>query len=315
LTIIPGLIDIHVHLREPGYEYKETIATGTASAAKGGFTTVCCMPNTKPVIDSTLHLNQLQKLIKTKAKINVLPYVSISKEQAGKELVNIPTLAKHCFAFSDDGVGVKSLLLMQQAMQEAKKVSKPIVAHCEDLSKIGNAIEYSEVERDLKLSLKTKCQFHVCHVSTKESIDLIKKAKRQAKYITCEVTPHHLLLNNKIIKDCGAYKMNPPIASIHDQHSLNKAIKDGTIDIIVTDHAPHSKEEKSKGLAHSANGIVGLEISFALMYTHFVKNQIIPFGKLINLMSFNPARIFKLNGGVIKIGEVADLSIFDLNKK
>jgi dihydroorotase len=309
------LIDIHVHLREPGYEYKETIATGTAAGSKGGFTTICCMPNTKPVIDSASHLNQLQKLIKAKARINVLPYVSISKEQAGKELVDIHSLAKLCFAFSDDGVGVKSTSLMQQAMQEAKKVSKPIVAHCEDLSKTGNAIEYSEVDRDLRLSLKTKCQFHVCHVSTKESIDLIKKAKRQGKYITCEVTPHHLLLNNKMVKNSGAYKMNPPIASIQDQRSLNKAIKDGTIDVIVTDHAPHSKEEKSKGLVHSANGVVGLETSFALMYTHFVKTKIISFDRLMSLMSLNPAKIFKLNGGLIKVGGLADLSIFDLNKK
>jgi dihydroorotase len=315
LTIIPGLIDVHVHLREPGFEYKETIETGTKAAAAGGFTTICCMPNTKPIIDNLSRLNALKQFIRSKAMVNVLPYVAISNGQLGKELVDIKSLSKHCFAFSDDGVGIQSALLMEIAMCEAKKYSKPIVAHCEDLTKTGNAMEYSEVGRDLKIALKNKCQFHICHVSTKESIDLIYKAKQHASFISCEITPHHLLLNKTLLKNNGAYKMNPPIASKQDQQALIKNLQNGTIDMIATDHAPHSKEEKSKGLLKSANGVVGLEISFALMYTYLVKKHIITFNRLIELMSVNPAKIFHLNGGTIKIGGIADLSIFNLNQK
>jgi dihydroorotase len=315
LTIIPGLIDVHVHLREPGFSYKETIKTGTLAASYGGYTTICCMPNTNPLIDSLAHLNLLDKMIKRDAIINVLPYACISKGQTGNELVNIAQLAKHCFAFSDDGVGVSNAKLLKQGMIEAKKVHASIVVHCEDLTKSGNASEYSEVERDLKLANETKCQLHICHVSTKESIEFIKEAKKTNKLISCEVTPHHLLINETHIKDHGSYKMNPPIRSQADQQRLLQALYDGTIDMIATDHAPHNAHEKNKGLKESLNGVVGLEFAFSLIYTFLVKTNKISFKHLIDLMSANPAKIFKIEGGEINIGKKANLALFNLNKK
>jgi dihydroorotase len=315
LSIIPGLIDVHVHLREPGYEYKETIKTGTQAAANGGYTTICCMPNTKPIIDNLTTLNHLKTLIKKDALVNVLPYAAITINQVGKKLVNIPSLAKHCFAFSDDGVGVQSNELMFKAMQACAKAHKPIIAHCEDITQEGNAKEYKEVERNIKLALQTKCQLHICHVSTKESIKLIKKAKLKTKLVTCEVTPHHLLLNHDDIKNNGAYKMNPPLASKIDQKALQKALRDGTIDMIVTDHAPHSLNEKDTTYEKSLNGIVGLETAFSLLYTNLVLTKKINFQKLIELMSINPTKIFTIDSGKIDVNCIANITILDLKEK
>jgi dihydroorotase len=312
LVIIPGLIDVHVHLREPGYEYKETIKTGSAAARAGGYTTICCMPNTNPVIDNLTKLNQLQKKIVHDACVHVVPYVAITKKQKGKTLVNIPLLSQHCLAFSDDGAGVQSTSLMEQAMRMCAKVRKPIVTHCEDITQTGNAREYQEVARNLKLAQKTKCQLHICHVSTKESVDLIKQHK--SKLITCEVTPHHLLLNQTDVQNHGAYKMNPPLASYQDQKALCRALMDNTIDMIATDHAPHSYQEKNTTYAQSLNGIVGLETAFSLIYTKFVKTHKISFKRLIELMSINPAKVFHLPSHEIKIGQKANLAIFDLKQ-
>jgi dihydroorotase len=309
-------VDVHVHLREPGYEYKETIKTGTMSAAAGGYTTICCMPNTKPIIDNLSTLNNLKKLIKQKAIVNILPYASITKQEKGQALVNIPSLAKHCFAFSDDGVGIASSDLMFKAMQQCKKVNKVIVAHCEDISqKNSNAKESKEVERNLKLASKTKCQLHICHVSTHESINLIKKAKAQKVNVSCEVTPHHLLLNKNNVINQGTYKMNPPLANPKDQQVLKKALADGTIDMIVTDHAPHADKEKNTTYEKSLNGIVGLETAFSLIYTHFVKTKAISFSRMINLMSLNPCKIFKIKSHQIILNNTANITIMDLNTK
>jgi dihydroorotase len=313
LFIIPGLIDVHVHLREPGYEYKETIKTGSKAALLGGYTTICCMPNTNPVIDNLSVLNKLKKIIRHDAYVNVKPYVSITKAQKGKTLVDMPLLGKHCFAFSDDGVGIQSSVLMLKAMQMCAKINKPIVTHCEDATQTSNAREYKEVSRNLQLALKSKCQLHICHVSTKESIALIKKVKN--KLISCEVTPHHLLLNHELIKDNGNYKMNPPLASKKDQIALCRALIDGTIDMIATDHAPHSKNEKNTTYAKSLNGVVGLEIAFSLIYTKFVKTHKITFKRLIELMSINPAKVFGIRNNEIKINHHANFAIVDLNKK
>jgi dihydroorotase len=316
LTIIPGLIDVHVHLREPGYEYKETIKTGTLAAIAGGYSTICCMPNTNPVIDDLKSLKLLKKLINQNAQTEVLPYVSITQKQKGERLVNIPLLAKQCFAFSDDGVGLQSDRLMYQAMQKCYKVNKPIVVHCEDNSQVDNAKEYKEVERDIQFALKCKCQLHICHISTKESIHLIKKAKKNTKQITCEVTPHHLLLNQNDVKDDGKYKMNPPLTDKQSQTALIKAVRDGTIDMIATDHAPHSDLEKNTSYTKSLNGVVGLEFAFSLIYTHLVLKKIINFKRLIELMSSNPAKIFHIkNAGEIKVGNLARLTFVDLHEK
>ncbi|MDR1235009.1 MAG: dihydroorotase [Mycoplasmataceae bacterium] len=319
LTVLPGLIDVHVHLRQPGYEYKETIQTGAKAAAAGGYTTICCMPNTKPIIDDEQKLNILKNIIQSDAIINVLPYVSITINQAGKELIDITNLAKQCFAFSDDGVGVASQNIMKEAMLLCAKYHKPLVAHCEDLTQVGNAIEYKEVERDLKLALETNCQFHICHVSTKESITLIRDAKKQSNYISCEATPHHLLLCKKDIKDDGAYKMNPPLAEPQSVDALRKALIDGTIDMIATDHAPHSENEKNVSYERALNGIVGLDFAFSLLYTQLVtiKNPYsISLIKLVQLMSTNPAKRFNIDGGgSIRINAKANLMIVDLNQE
>jgi dihydroorotase len=315
LVVLPGLVDVHVHLREPGQEYKETIKTGTMAAAAGGYTTICCMPNTKPVIDNLSILNKLKKLIDRKSIVNVLPYASITKKQIGQTLVDINSLAKHCFAFSDDGVGVPSKALMLQAMKQCKKVNKPIVAHCEDITQDINTRESKEVERNLRLALQTKCQLHICHVSTSQSINLIKSAKTKSSKISCEVTPHHLLLNQRDVINKGAYKMNPPLASLNDQQALKQALIDGTIDMIATDHAPHAIKEKNTTYNKSLNGVVGLEIAFSLIYTYFVKTKIISFARLINLMSLNPTRIFKIKNQQISLNNIANIAIVDLNKK
>jgi dihydroorotase len=304
LTIIPGLIDVHTHLRQPGYEYKGTIKTETKAASVGGFTTICCMPNTKPIIDSVSELKKIKLLINKNGIINVLPYCSITVNEQGKQIVDIKKTSSHCIAFSDDGCGIKDSSIMKQAMKQIESTNKVIACHCEI-----DGSETKEVIRNIELAKQTKCKLHICHVSTKSSIDVIKKAKKQKINVTCEVTPHHLLLNKDDIKDNGAYKMNPPLSSKQDQSSLLKAIKDGTINMIVTDHAPHSDKEKNCNYQKSLNGIVGLETSFSLMYTKLVKSKIITLEKLVELMSINPNKRFDLNQ------QSNNLTIVDLNQK
>lgn len=311
LYCFPGFVDVHVHLREPGFEYKETIATGTKACAHGGYTAVCSMPNLNPTPDSVENINVQLDKIKTDAEICVYPYACITKGQKGEELSDMEGLADLAIAFSDDGKGVQEDYMMRMAMEKAKKLGKMIVAHCEvnDLLKggyihdgeyakehghkgISSASEYKQIERDLKLAEETGCKYHVCHISTKESVELIRQAKKRGVDVTCETGPHYLILCDEDLKEDGNFKMNPPLRSKEDRKALIEGICDGTIDMIATDHAPHSTEEKSKGLAQSMMGIVGIETAFALMYTHFVKKGIISLEKLVELMSINPAKRF-----------------------
>jgi dihydroorotase len=317
LTILPGLIDIHVHLREPGYEEKETIKTGTKAAAAGGFTTICCMPNLNPVTDCEENIKYLLSLIAKDAIVNVLPYASITENEEGKNLVNFKSLSRYCFAFSDDGVGIQNKRIMEGAMITARPLNKVIVAHCEDKTLNGNESEYIQVARDIELAKKTSCHYHVCHISTQESVNLIRSAKLENIKVSCEVTPHHLLLCKDDITDeaGGAFKMNPPLREKKDQESLISGLVDGTIDIIVTDHAPHTKQEKSQGYANSLNGIVGLETSFSLIYTNFVKNELISFDRFVELMSTNACKLFNIDGGIIEINKIANLTIANLSQQ
>ncbi|MCQ2792288.1 MAG: dihydroorotase [Bacilli bacterium] len=325
-TVLPGFMDVHVHFREPGFSYKETILTGSEAAAKGGYTLVATMPNLNPVSDTSAHLDEQLRLIKQNAVIEVVPYGAISLSEEGKKLAPLKEVSSKVIAFSDDGKGVQSEALMKEAMVLAKKLNKVIVAHCESNEYSGGYVhdgayakkhhhqpnpsisEYHEVERDLRLAKLTGCKFHVCHVSTKESVDLIRKAKKEGVDVTCETAPHYLLLNDSMLKEDGDYKINPPIRSKEDQKALIKGIQDGTIDMIATDHAPHSKEEKSKGLKDSLFGASGIEIAFPLLYTYLVKKKIITLEKLIELIAINPRKRFNyLDQG--------DFSIWDLNKK
>ncbi len=331
--IFPGFIDVHVHLREPGFFYKETISSGTLASAHGGYTTVCSMPNLNPVPDSYENLKVQLDIIEKDAKINVLPYASITKGQLGETLCDMDEVAPYCFAFSDDGRGVQNEQMMLDAMKKAKELNKVIVAHCEDNSLLfGGYIhdgeyakahnhkgicsesEYGPVARDVELVKKSGCKYHVCHISTKESVDIIRKAKAQGVDITCETSPTYLLLNDSCLQEEGRFKMNPPIRSEEDRLALIKGICDGTIDMIATDHAPHSKEEKSKGLEGSAMGVVGIESCFQLLYTYLVEKGIITLEKLIELMHFNPKKRFGIEDS-LQIGKVANLCAWDLNKK
>ena len=333
LHIMPGLIDVHTHLREPGFEYKETIKSGTDAAIKGGYTTIFCMPNLNPVTDNVEKYQKLEEIIKRDSQINVIPYVSITKDQLGKDIVDVEALAEHTLFFSDDGKGVQSDDIMKQAMTKVAKVNGMIVAHCEDeslLSKggsvhdgilvnkfnqvgISSASESKQVERDIQLAEETKVQYHVCHVSTIESIQAIKQGKLKGVNVSGEVTPHHLILNeNDVISDDGNFKMNPPLRTKEDQQALINALKDQTIEIIATDHAPHSIEEKSRGLKDSPMGIIGLEFAFSLLYTKLVKTNIISLELLVKTMSYNPANIFGIEGGYIDQGEIANLCIYNL---
>lgn len=315
LVVLPGLVDIHVHLREPGYENKETIKTGTQAAAAGGFTTICCMPNLNPTTDSEENIKYLLSLIKKDAIVNVLPYASITINEEGKNLVNFKKLSPYCFAFSDDGVGVQNKRFMEGAMIDARVLNKAIVAHCEDKTLSANESEFRQIARDIELARKINCHYHVCHISTKESVNLIKLAKQNGANISCEVTPHHLLLCKDDIKNDGVFKMNPPLRSKTDQEALIQGIVDNTIDVIVTDHAPHTQEEKSQGYENSPNGVVGLETSFALIYTNFVKNKFISFNRFIDLMSTNACKLFKIDGGAIELNKKADLTIANLQEQ
>ena len=332
LAALPGFADVHVHLREPGFSYKETIATGTLAAAHGGCTAVCAMPNLNPAPDSAGHLQAQLDIIERDAAIGVFPYGTITVGEAGQALSDMDALAERVVAFSDDGRGVQDDDMMRAAMQKAKSLHRLIVAHCEvnallrggyihdgDYARahahrgICSESEWRQVARDLKLAKETGCGYHVCHVSTKESVALIRQAKKDGVDVTCETAPHYLLMTDADLQEDGRFKMNPPLREAADRDALLEGICDGTVDMIVTDHAPHSAEEKSRGLAGSAMGIVGLETAFPLLYTHLVKKGVISLEKLIDLMAVNPRRRFRLPGGAIEAGQPADLSLWDLD--
>ena len=311
--IFPGFVDVHVHLREPGFSYKETIESGTKACAHGGYTAVCSMPNLNPVPHNQKNLKKQLDLIEKDAVIDVFPYASITVNQAGETLSDLENMADLVAGFSDDGKGVQNPDLMKEAMIKAKELNKIIVAHCEDNSLLfsgyihdGNYAkehshkgicsesEWGPIKRDIGLLKKTGAAYHVCHISTKESVELIRQAKKDGLNITCETAPHYLVLCDDDLQEDGKFKMNPPLRSAEDRRALIDGIKDGTIDMIATDHAPHSEEEKSKGLQSSAFGIVGIETAFSVMYTHFVKTGIITLEKLIELMSTNPRKRFNI---------------------
>ena len=309
----PGFCDVHVHFREPGFSYKETISSGTMSAARGGYTAVCTMPNLNPVPDSAAHIREELDIIDKDAVINVYPYAAITVDEAGEKLSDMEELAPLSIAFSDDGKGIQSEAMMREAMLKAKALNKIIVAHCEvnellhggyihdgEYAKahghkgISSESEWREILRDVKLSEETGCAYHVCHVSTKESVQIIREAKARGVDVTCETAPHYLLMTDADLQEDGRFKMNPPLRSEADREALIEGIKDGTVDMIITDHAPHSAEEKSRGLEKSAMGIVGLETAFASLYTGLVKTGIITLDKLIDLMVYAPRKRFNI---------------------
>ena len=306
-VMFPGFCDVHVHFREPGFSYKETVATGAAAAAASGYTAVCTMPNLNPVPDSLAHLQpQLDRI--AEVPVRVLPYGSITVGEKGRELSDLEALAPYVVAFSDDGVGVADEGLMREAMQRCKALGKLIAGHCEDMRfEDPREREWREIERNLRLADETGCAFHVCHISTKESVQLIRDAKQSGVDVSCETAPHYLLLNTALIDDDGRFKMNPPIHKAEDQGALLEAVVDGTVDMIATDHAPHSAEEKSRGFEKSLNGIVGLETAFPALYTGLVTEGIVPLEKLIDLMSSAPASRF----GISLSG---DYAIWDLDR-
>ena len=326
-VVFPGFCDVHVHLREPGFSYKETIKTGTAACARGGYTSVCAMANLKPVPDCLENLKVQKQLIEDTASIHVCPYGAITVGEQGKVLADLQEMALYVAGFSDDGRGVQSREMMKQAMETAKSLGKVIVAHCEvnDLLKGGyihdgaycaahghkgicSASEYEQIARDLELVAETGCAYHVCHISTKESVDLIRKAKKQGLDVTCETAPHYLVMDDSFLQEDGRFKMNPPLRSPEDRMALVEGLLDGTIDMIATDHAPHSREEKSKGLAGSAFGVVGIETAFPVMYTHFVKTGKLTLERLIELVSVNPRKRFGL-----PLGD--DFTVWDLDEE
>ena len=334
--ITPGLVDVHVHLREPGFTYKETIQTGSEAAARGGFTTICAMPNTNPVPDTVEKFEELQALIKKDAVVKVLHYAPITTGLKSDELVNQPgLLAAGAFAFTNDGVGVQTAGTMYLAMVEAAKNNTAIVAHTEDDSLLFGGVmhkgkiseklnlpgilsitEASQIARDVLLSEATGAHYHVCHVSTKESVRVIRDAKKAGIHVTAEVTPHHLLLSEEDIpSDTAIYKMNPPLRGTDDREALIEGLLDGTIDFIATDHAPHSAEEKSGSMVGAPFGIVGSETAFQLLYTHFVKTGKFTLLQLIDWMSTKPAEIFNLNAGSLEVGAPADLALFNLTEE
>ena len=323
-VVFPGFCDVHVHFREPGFSYKETIATGSRASARGGYTAVCTMPNLNPVPDSVEHLNMQKALIETSACIHVYPYGAITVGEKGETIADLEGMAPDVVGFSDDGRGVQSDEMMRAAMRRAKALGKPIVAHCEDNSLLrGGYIhdgeyaaahghrgicsesEWGQITRDLRLVKEIGCAYHVCHISTKESVDIIRKAKAEGLDVTCETGPHYLVMDDSMLQEEGRFKMNPPIRSKADRDALIEGILDGTIDMIATDHAPHSAEEKSRGLEKSAFGIVGIETAFPIMYTHFVKTGRMTLEKLVELLAINPRKRFGIDLG-------CDYSIWDL---
>lgn len=336
LLVAPGFIDLHIHLREPGGEHKETIATGTLAAAKGGFTTVAPMPNTNPVPDSKEQLERLNKRIEETAAVRVLPYASITVKEQGKELVNFQELKEAgAFAFTDDGVGVQDASMMLAAMKEAARVNRAIVAHCEENTLINNGsvhegafsrkhgingipsvCESVHIARDVLLAEAADCHYHVCHISTKESVRVVRDAKKAGIKVTAEVTPHHLLLCDEDIPGLDTnYKMNPPLRGKEDQEALLEGLLDGTIDFIATDHAPHTREEKERGMEHAPFGIVGLETAFPLLYTFFVKEGKLTLKELVDFLTIKPALTFGLPYGRLEAGALADITLIDINQK
>lgn len=335
--VTQGFVDVHVHLREPGGEHKETIETGTRAAARGGFTTVCPMPNTRPVPDSVERIEALNQSIKQHAKVRVLPYASITERQLGKDLVDFKALKEHgAFAFTDDGVGVQTASIMYEAMQQAAQLNMAIVAHCEDNSliyggamhegKVSKALnipgipsicEAVQIARDVLLAEAADCHYHVCHVSSKESVRVIRDAKRAGIKVTAEVTPHHLLLNETAItEDDAILKMNPPLRSEEDHQALIEALLDGTIDFIATDHAPHAADEKDQPMIKAPFGIVGSETAFPLLYTKFVKNEDWTLGQLIDYLAVKPGQVFDLPyGKSLEVGSIADIAVIDLDEE
>ena len=324
--IVPGLCDVHVHFREPGFSYKETIASGSAAAAHGGYTAVCTMPNLDPVPDSAEHLQVQLDAIKRGAAIKVLPYGAITVGEKGERLADMEAISDKVCAFSDDGKGVQNDEMMREAMTAAKRLGKIIAAHCEDNSLlfggyihdgeyarmhghrgISSASEYKQIERDLRLAEETGCAYHVCHISTKESVELIRQAKAHGVNVTCETAPHYLVLCDEDMQEDGRFKMNPPLRSREDKKALIEGIKDGTIDMIATDHAPHSAEEKGRGLEKSLMGVVGLETAFPVLYTELVMKNIITFDRLVELMSFKPKERFGIDTN-------NDFAVFDISE-
>ena len=328
LVILPGFCDVHVHFREPGFSYKETIASGCASASRGGYTAVCTMPNLNPVPDSIEHIKEQVEIIERDATIDVYPYGSISVGEKGEELSDLEGMAEYAIAFSDDGRGVQSDDMMREAMKRAKALDKMIVAHCEVNAElkpggcihdgefarlhgyvgINSESEWKQVERDINLVREIGCRYHVCHISTAETVELIRKAKAEGLDVTCETGPHYLTMCDMDIKEEGRFKMNPPIRSARDRDALVEGLLDGTVDMIATDHAPHSAEEKAKGLSESAFGVVGLETAFAVLYTKLVKTGKMSLEKLVEVMSDNPRARFNLPVG-------SDFSVWDLENK
>ena len=325
-VVLPGFVDVHVHLREPGFSYKETIRSGSLAAAHGGYTTVCAMPNLNPVPDSMEHLQPELDAIRRDAVIRVLPYGAITEGEKGEKLADLDAMAPYVVAFSDDGKGVQDREMMRAAMLKAKQLGRLIVAHCEDNSLLhGGYIhdgayarthghrgicsesEWRPIQRDLELVRETGCGYHVCHISTKESVDLIRKAKAEGLDVTCETGPHYLLLDDSCLQEDGRFKMNPPLRDKADREALLEGLADGTIDMIATDHAPHSAEEKGGGLEKSAMGIVGLETAFPLLYTYLVKPGVISFARLMELLHDAPCRRFG-------IAPATGFTVFDLNR-
>ena len=331
-VLFPGFVDVHVHLREPGFSYKETIRTGTLAAAHGGFAHVAAMPNLNPVPDCAAALAVQRAIIEKDALVHVHPYGAISVGEKGERLADLEGLAPGVIAFSDDGRGVQSESLMREAMMQCRRLGKILAAHCEDNSLLhGGYIhdgayarahghrgicsesEWGPITRDLRLAEETGCAYHVCHVSTKESVALIRAAKRRGVDVTCETAPHYLTFTDEDLQEDGRFKMNPPLRAREDRDALIEGLLDGTIDMLVTDHAPHSREEKARGLEKSAMGVVGLETSFAASYTALVQTGILPLGKLVDLMHGAPMRRFGC-GTELAEGQPADLTAFDLTK-
>lgn len=324
--IVPGLCDVHVHFREPGFSYKETIASGSAAAAHGGYTAVCTMPNLSPVPDCAEHLKAQLDAIDKSAVIKVIPYGAITVGEKGEELSDMEIMADKVCAFSDDGRGVQNDGMMREAMAKAKRLGKIIAAHCEDNSLlfggyihdgeyakahghrgISSESEYRQIERDLRLAEETGCAYHVCHISTKESVELIRQAKAHGVDVTSETAPHYLVLCDEDMQEDGRFKMNPPLRSREDKQALIEGIKDGTIDMIATDHAPHSAEEKGRGLEKSLMGVVGLETAFPVLYTELVTKNIITLDRLVELMSFKPKERFGIDTN-------NDFAVFDISE-
>lgn len=324
-VIFPGFCDVHVHFREPGFSYKETMETGSRASARGGYTAVCTMPNLNPVPDSLEHLNAQLERIRSGACIQVMPYGAITVGEQGETLADLEAMAPYVAGFSDDGRGVQSEELMRQAMLRAKALGKPIVAHCEDNSLLrGGYIhdgsyakahghrgicsesEWGPIARDLKLVKETGVSYHVCHISTKESVELIRQAKSEGLDVTCETGPHYLVMDDSMLEENGRFKMNPPLRSKEDREALVQGLLDGTIDMIATDHAPHSAEEKARGLEKSAFGVVGIETAFPIIYTYLVKPGILPLERAVDLLCANPRKRFGLTLG-------RDFSVWDLD--